>query len=135
MTKLKIKLHLQYHKNLHTAKKSKSSSDTSVTKIPPATTFHLRKSLHDRSLETDLSDDVTVSNGNSTNYLTQRLSLMLSIPGKEKGIDNDEALLEAIRQMNAMLCSLVNKVLTVKFGPWSGCPIKRINYSQNFQKT
>ena len=80
-----------------------SSLDISVTEKPPTTTFHLCKNLHDRSLQFDLSDDITVSNGSSTKYLTQRLSMMISIPGHEKGIDEDEAPLEAIRLMNAML--------------------------------
>ena len=68
---------------------------------------------------------MTASNCISTKYLTQRLSMMLSIPGKEKNIDNDETPLEAIVQMNAMFHSLVNKVPSVKFVLWSGCPTKK----------
>ena len=111
--------------NLTYSEIAHSSSDISVTEKPPTTTFHLCKNLHDRSLQNDLSDDITVTNGSSTKYLTQRLSMMLSIPGIEKGIDEDEAPLEAVRKINAMLRSLVNKVPSVKFVPWSGLTTKK----------
>lgn len=39
---------------------------------------------------------------------------------QKKGIDEDEAPLEAIRRMNEMIRSLINKYPLVKFGPWSG---------------
>ena len=45
--------------------------------------------------------------------------MMISVPGLDKGVNEDEAMLEAICQINAMLRSLVNKVPSVKFGPWS----------------
>ena len=82
---------------------SQMSSDTSVTEKPPTTTFHLCKKLHYLSLQTDLSDDITVSHGSNTKYLTRRLSMMFSIPDKYKGVDDGESPLEAIQQINAMI--------------------------------
>lgn len=52
--------------------------------------------------------------------------MMFTIPGLDKGVDEDQAPLEAIRQINDMVHSLVNKVSLLKFGPWSGI-ITRMN--------
>ena len=46
--------------------------------------------------------------------------MMYVVPGTEHGIDDEEAPLEAIRRMNEMVKSLVNKCPSVKFGPWIG---------------
>ena len=51
--------------------------------------------------------------------------MMYIVPGTEKGIDEDEAPNEAIRRMNEMIRSLINKCPSVKFGPWIG------NYTKN----
>ena len=50
--------------------------------------------------------------------------MMYVVPGTEKGIDEDEAPLEAIRRMHEMIRSLINKCPSVKFGPWIGEPTK-----------
>ena len=52
--------------------------------------------------------------------------MMFTIPGLDKGIDENEAPLEAIRKINAMLHSLTNKVPSFIFGPWSGIITKKI---------
>ena len=106
---------------------AKDTSNKMVTEKPKTTSFHLCKDVHDRTLERDFSDEDTVSNTNSSKYSNQRLSMMFSIPSLEKGIDEDEAPLEAIRQVNQMLHSLVNKVPSVRFGPWSGIVTKLNN--------
>ena len=41
------------------------SSDTAVNEKSPPTSFRPCKNLHDRSLEEDFSDEVTISNGSS----------------------------------------------------------------------
>ena len=53
------------------------------------------------------------------------LSIMVSIPGTNKGIDEDEAPLEAVRKMKTMLTSLNNKIPSVKVGPWIGSESKK----------
>ena len=82
------------------------------------------KSFYDKGLQntTDFSDDVTV--GNASDLMSQRFSMMYVVPGTEKGIDEDEAPLEAIRRMNEMIRSLINKCPSVKFRPWIGEPTK-----------
>ena len=40
------------------------------------------------------------------------------VPGEDKGIDEEEAPLEAIRRMNAMIKSLINKLPSIRLGPW-----------------
>lgn len=69
-------------------------------------------------------------------YTNQRLSMMISILELDKAIDEDEAPLEAIWQVNAMLRSLVYKGPLVKFGPWSGYISKKNvkKCAQKFQK-
>ena len=97
-----------------------------VTEKPKTTSFYFCQNVHDQTLEGDFSDEVTVSNNTYNNYSNHRLSMMFSIPALDKGIDKDEAPLEAIRQVNHMLHSLVNKVPSVRFGPWSGI-LKKVN--------
>ena len=46
------------------------------------------------------------------------MSMMITVPGNNKGIDEDEAPLEAIRKMNLMIKSLINKIPSIKLGPW-----------------
>ena len=97
----------------------KSIHDT-VTENPPTNTFHLLKCFYNKGLEniSDFSDDIIV--GNTSTLCSQRLSMMFLVPGTEKGIDEEEAPNEAIRRMNEMIRSLINKYLSVKFGPWIG---------------
>ena len=44
--------------------------------------------------------------------------MMVMVPGIDTGIDEDEAPFEAIRNINLMLRSLVNKIPSVRLGPW-----------------
>lgn len=66
------------------------------------TSFHLCKNFYDRTLEGEFSNEVTIINGTSAEYSYQRLYMMFSIPGLDKGIDEDGAPLEAIRQVNTI---------------------------------
>ena len=50
--------------------------------------------------------------------------MMFVIPGTDKEIDDKDAPLEAIRKINAMVKSLINKVSSVKFGHWNRIPTK-----------
>ena len=43
---------------------------------------------------------------------------MVSVPGTDKGIDEEEAPLEAIRKINLMVKCLINKIPSIKLGPW-----------------
>ena len=45
--------------------------------------------------------------------------------GLEKGIDKEEAPLEAIRQVNAMIKSLTNRIPSVDVVPWIANPTKK----------
>ena len=94
--------------------------DDTVTEKPPTTTFHILKSIYDRGLFslTEESADATI--GNESELICRRFFMMYVVPGTEKGIDDKEAPLEAIRRMNQMVKSLINKYPSVKFGPWIG---------------
>ena len=89
--------------------------DTPVTEKLIMTTFHLCKSLHEKSLLPDIVDDDTVGHG--IEYLTKRLSITFSIPGTENRIDEEEAPLEGIHQVSTMIRSLINNIPSVKLGP------------------
>ena len=67
-----------------------------VTEKSQTNTFHLLKSFYDKGLQNILvfSDDITA--GNTSELMSQRFSMMYVVPGKDKGIDEDEAPLEAI---------------------------------------
>ena len=45
---------------------------------------------------------------------------MISVPGNDKGIDDDKVPLEAIRKMTAIFRILSNKVPSIRIGPWIG---------------
>ena len=47
---------------------------------------------------------------------------MFMVPYKEKGIDDEEAPLEAIGVMNQMIKFPINKIPSFRFGHWIGLP-------------
>ena len=50
---------------------------------------------------------------------------MFSTPGLEKGIDEEEAPLEAICQINAMIKNMTNKIPLLKTIAWNADPTKK----------
>ena len=83
-----------------------------VTEKIKTTSFHtVRNLLHKSSPNLD---DSTVITNTSTNV---RVSVMCAVPAKD--VDDDEAPLYAIRKMNGMLKSLINKIPSVKIGLWN----------------
>ena len=56
------------------------------------------------------------------------MSLMVKVPGTDKGIDKEEAPIEAIRKINLMIKSLINKIPSVKLGPWLHTENKKDKY-------
>ena len=80
------------------------------------TTFHILRDILENSSKKDTDeDDVTVNAYNKTkNYVSLRLSVMFAIPAKI-----DDAPIEAIRIMNAMIKSLGNKVPSIRLAPWT----------------
>ncbi len=46
------------------------------------------------------------------------MSIMVLIPTADKGIDDNEAPLVAIRKFNAMISALLNKIPPISLGPW-----------------
>ena len=64
----------------------------------------------------EICDNDTVEHEKLNN--DTRLTMMFMVPGEDKGIDEEEAPLEAIRRMNAMIKSLINKLPSIRLGPW-----------------
>lgn len=64
----------------------------------------------------EICDDDTVEHEKLCN--NARLTMMFLVPDKDKGIDEEEAPLEVIRRMNAMIKSIINKLPTIRLGPW-----------------
>ena len=84
-----------------------------VTGKIQTTSFHiLRDLLHNSSSILD-NETVIPTNKSSTNV---RVWVMCAVPVKD--IDEDEAPLGAIRKMNGMIKSLINKIPLVKLGLW-----------------
>ena len=61
------------------------------------------------------SDDITVEHGLPSQ--SQRMSVMISVPDKD--VDEDDAPFEAIKKLNNMISCLINKVPSVRIGPWN----------------
>lgn len=59
----------------------------------------------------DMTDNATIEKKDKY-YNNVRLSLMITIAGTEKSVDEDEAPLESIRKMNLMIKSIIC------LGPW-----------------
>ena len=98
-----------------------SSANTThilISNAPHSSSFTLAKSLYNKSKEADDSvgsDDITVEQGFPSQR--QRMSIMISVP--EKDIDEDDAPIEAIKKLNNMISCLINKVSSVRIGPWN----------------
>ena len=76
------------------------------------TSFHtLRNLLHKPSI---LDNGTVIPTNKATSI---RVSVMCAVPVKD--VDEDEAPLVAIRKMNGMLKSLMNKIPSVKIGLWN----------------
>ena len=94
-------------------------SNVTVTEKRPSSSFHIVKSLLSSHISIDNSDSATVVLGSKAKCSGKiRMSMMIAIPGANKGIDEDEAPLEAIRKMNNMVKSLINKIPSIKLIPW-----------------
>ena len=111
---------------------AEKSKDKLVTEKPISSSFHIiRDSLNDVGLD----DDATVPcSPLSRSLLRTRMSMMVTVPGTDKGIDEDEAPLEAIRKMNLMIKSLINKIPSIKLGPWLHSEKNKINICLSYQK-
>lgn len=77
-------------------------------------TYHVLKMVSSK-FNQKIYDDDTVDHAKLCN--DARLIMIFMVPGKEKGIDEKEAPLEAIRRMNAMIKSLINKLPSIRLGP------------------
>ena len=104
----------------------------------PSTTFYIVQSFHDRGGNFDgrKSDDKTVGKRKHIKKMSKaRLSMMVSVPGTDRSIYEDDARLEVIWKIIAVLKHLCNKIPSVKVGPWIGSDQKRTSFSPNYQKT
>ena len=110
--------------------------NTRMTEKPKTTSSHIVKLILNSSHKYDsMSDDETVvQDKNPYNLRRIRMSIMIAIPGTDKGIDEEEAPLEAIRQLNTMIKSLINETKSIKLGPWSPHSDKRLSSCWNYLK-
>ena len=46
------------------------------------------------------------------------MTMMFVIPSKEEGVDDDEAPTEAIKKINLLLKTVINKIPNIRIGPW-----------------
>ena len=95
-----------------------NSNQVLVSNVPRLSSFTLAKSLYDKSkvVEDSVgSDDITVEHGLPSQ--SQRMSVMISVPDKD--VDEDDAPFEAIKKLNNMISCLINKVPSVRIGPWN----------------
>ena len=106
---------------------AEESSDIHVTEKPPSSSFHIIRNTLNHNSE-GLDDDITVDCGPLSPLTRTRLSMMVSVPGTDKGIDEEEAPLEAIRKINLMVKCLINKIPSIKLGPWLQTEKKKIKY-------
>ena len=96
-----------------------NSANLKIREKIKTTTFHtLRDILESTSKSKINEDDETVNVYNKTkNYASFCLSLMLALPTKD--IEEEDAPIEAIIRMNAMIKSLVNKIPSIRIAPWT----------------
>ena len=94
---------------------AKKLADSMIIEKPIRSTFHLLKMVSSK-FNKEICDDDTVEHEKLNN--DTRLTMMFMVPGEDKGIDEEEAPLEAIRRMNAMIKSLINKLPSIRLGPW-----------------
>ena len=95
-----------------------NSNQVLISNVPRLSSFTLAKSLYDKSkvVEDSVgSDDITVEQGFPSQ--SQRMSVMISVPDKD--VDEDDAPFEAIKKLNNMISCLINKVPSVRIGPWN----------------
>ena len=85
--------------------------DKTFTEKPPKTSFHIVRDILARG-KSDSDEDTVITGTDNV-----RLSVMVAIPAKD--IEEEEAPLEAIRKVNAMLKCLINKLPSVKIGLWN----------------
>ena len=103
---------------------AKNSKDLPVVEKPVSTSFLLLKKLHDKGITrvnncVDFADDETVCQGaESIDYHRIRMTMMFVIPSQEDGVDEDEAQMEAIKRINLLLKTTINKIPSIRIGPW-----------------
>ena len=67
----------------------------------------------------EIIDNDTVQ-GNSTNtWHTQHTTMMFLVPKLDEEADNNEVALSAIDKMNQMIQTLINKLPSIRIGPWT----------------
>ena len=99
------------HESTYLALASRSAKKA-VTEKSKTTPFHIVRNLLHHT--TASLDDSTLVPNKSENV---RLLVMCAVPAKD--IEEEEAPLEAIRKMNCMIKSLINKVPSTKLGLWN----------------
>ena len=82
------------------------------------TSFTKLKQLTEHSPEGN-DNETIVGDNTSTNYHSQRMTIMFQVPKQDEDADDDEAALSAITKMNQMIQTLVNKLPSVRVGPWT----------------
>ena len=103
---------------------AKNSKHLPVVEKPVSTSFHLLKKLHDKGItrtnnSVDFADDETVCQGTEAiEHHRVRMTMMFVIPSKEEGVDDDEAPTEAIKKINLLLKTVINKIPNIRIGPW-----------------
>lgn len=88
------------------------------------TSFRLLSSLHDRGITrindcVNFADDESICRGVEVlDYYRVQMKMIFVLPSKKDGIDDEDVPMEAIKKMNVIHKTAINKIPGVRIGPW-----------------
>ena len=96
---------------------SKKRHPVHDSNCPNISSFILLKDICDNKISDD-DDSNTVNASNSEDRVSTRMTIMFSVPAAAEDDDDSVPPLQAIDKMNGMISSLINKLPSVRIGPW-----------------